>query len=168
MESVEVRTCSFVSCKNIPPPGRKLCQRCLDRASRKSRERISLGLCAKCKNPALPGRKRCKKCAERANAYAKTHKTSMQSHYRYQNIVYDYYGRKCSCCGEDNPLFLTMDHINGRKDTPEKKKTGAHAVMHIARAIILGEPRTDIRILCFNCNCGRHRNGGICPHEVKQ
>ena len=27
------------------------------------------------------------------------------------------------------------------------------------------EPDT-IQILCFNCNCGRARNGGICPHET--
>jgi hypothetical protein len=20
-------------------------------------------------------------------------------------------------------------------------------------------------VLCFNCNCGRYHNGGICPHK---
>jgi hypothetical protein len=26
-------------------------------------------------------------------------------------------------------------------------------------------PNDVLRLLCFNCNCGRAKNGGICPHE---
>lgn len=25
-------------------------------------------------------------------------------------------------------------------------------------------PKGNFRLLCFNCNCGRELNGGICPH----
>ena len=21
------------------------------------------------------------------------------------------------------------------------------------------------QVLCYNCNCGRYRNGGVCPHK---
>jgi hypothetical protein len=23
-------------------------------------------------------------------------------------------------------------------------------------------------VLCYNCNCGRARNGGVCPHQQKK
>ena len=26
--------------------------------------------------------------------------------------VLDHYGRACSCCGETEPAFLTIDHVN--------------------------------------------------------
>ena len=31
---------------------------------------------------------------------------------RMRSLVYHQYGNRCSCCGEDNPLFLTIDHVN--------------------------------------------------------
>lgn len=30
-------------------------------------------------------------------------------------------------------------------------------------AILNGFP-DELQLLCFNCNCGRQRNGGVCPH----
>lgn len=32
--------------------------------------------------------------------------------------------------------------------------------------ILAGKADLDrYQLLCFNCNCGRHRNGGVCPHK---
>jgi hypothetical protein len=79
--------------------------------------------------------------------------------------VLDHYGRKCSCpkCPDPTPnsLFLTIDHKigNGRKDRREKKSGGS-----FYRWIINNNFPDYLQILCWNCNCGRYRNGGICPH----
>lgn len=78
----------------------------------------------------------------------------------YRDLIYDHYGNKCSCCGESTKAFLTIDHING--DGGEDRKASGNMYKRIVEA---GFPDT-LRLLCFNCNCGRERNGGICPHEV--
>lgn len=72
------------------------------------------------------------------------------------------YGGKCVCCGETEPLFLQLDHINGggRKELREH----GHAHTFYRRVIAEGFP-DRYRILCANCNSGRERNGGTCPHN---
>lgn len=73
------------------------------------------------------------------------------------------YGRACSCCGETEEMFLTLDHVDGRDE--EHKGLGTYAVLRRARDE--GFPDT-YRLLCWNCNCGRQRNGGVCPHEMRR
>ena len=163
--SAKPGTCSFKTCHNIPESGKRLCRRCLDRANRKRKERISSGLCNNCNRPAVEGCQACEPCRQRRHEYAKANRLTIMAHRRYREIVLNYYGKRCACCGETNPVFLTIDHINGRQNAPERKQTGYNVSTRIARAIIMGKPRTDIRILCFNCNCGRQRNGGVCPHQ---
>lgn len=81
----------------------------------------------------------------------------------------DAYGGKCACCGERNPLFLTIDHIENdgadhrrRLGGNGRKQSGAAVMMDLYKR---GWPTEGIRLLCFNCNCGRQRNGGVCPHK---
>ena len=76
------------------------------------------------------------------------------------------YGGQCECCSEQQPLFLTLDHVNGRP--PEHRKAGgsyksAQALVPTLRR--LGWP-SDYRLLCWNCNCGRQLNNGVCPHKT--
>lgn len=78
--------------------------------------------------------------------------------------IYNAYGNKCVCCGEDNPLFLTVDHKNGngrryRKILKVSSGTGYYGW------IIRHNFPNNLQLMCFNCNCGRYRNGGICPHK---
>jgi len=70
------------------------------------------------------------------------------------------YGGVCACCGEDEAMFLTLDHVDGRG--AEEMETGYRLYMRAKRE---GFP-TKYRLLCWNCNCGRARNGGVCPHEA--
>jgi len=75
---------------------------------------------------------------------------------------YAAYGNRCKCCGETNELFLTLDHVNN--DGHVDRKVGLGGLPMYRKARIAGYP--DIyQLLCFNCNCGRARNGGTCPHE---
>lgn len=71
------------------------------------------------------------------------------------------YGSKCECCGESNPIFLTIDHVNGG-GLKHKKQIKATIWNWLRRN---SWPREGFKLLCFNCNCGRQRNGGVCPHE---
>jgi hypothetical protein len=76
--------------------------------------------------------------------------------------VYAHYGAFCSCCGETEPLFLTIDHVND--DAPEDRRAGKHGgTMRYLWIIKQGFPDC-YRILCLNCNRGRWLNGGVCPH----
>jgi hypothetical protein len=73
----------------------------------------------------------------------------------------DRYGGKCSCCGEDDYRFLTLDHVTS--DGAEHRK-GLWDAQIYSDAIKLYQPE-KYQVLCFNCNCAKQSNGGICPHK---
>lgn len=84
------------------------------------------------------------------------------------------YGGKCRCCGESNPLFLTIDHVEndgaaeraGMGDGPTTKSKKGRAGVNFYRFLKKsGYPRGRYQLLCFNCNCGKARNKGVCPHQ---
>lgn len=77
--------------------------------------------------------------------------------------VIEAYGGKCTCCAESEPVFLTIDHIagNGKQD----RDAGKSGVSLYKALVKMGFPKENYRLMCFNCNLGRARNGGICPHE---
>lgn len=86
----------------------------------------------------------------------------------------DAYGGRCGCCGEAELAFLTIDHENddgaafrrsrGRnaRGTSGNSATGQAMYAWLKRE---GWP-SGHRVACWNCNSGRHVNGGVCPHEV--
>ena len=73
------------------------------------------------------------------------------------------YGRRCSCCGEDDPLFLTLEHLNGDGKIHREKKGSKEGMLFDLRR--QAWPKDRYALLCFNCNCGKARNDGRCPHE---
>ena len=85
---------------------------------------------------------------------------------RMADLIFDYYGNKCNCCGETQRLFLTLDHVNNDgykyKFPSGKRITGAT----FFRKIIKEDFPDTIQILCMNCNHGKMRNRGICPHQI--
>lgn len=75
------------------------------------------------------------------------------------------YGGKCVCCGEQRPLFLTVDHVYGDgKADRELYGSGLHFYRVLRR---LGWPRDKYRLLCFNCNTAIGF-WGVCPHELEK
>lgn len=79
-------------------------------------------------------------------------------------LIYEAYGSKCACCGEANPKFLTVDHVNN--DGHTERKSGAYTNgSQFYRHIVARKFPKNYQLLCFNCNMGRARNGGICPHQ---
>lgn len=75
-----------------------------------------------------------------------------------------YGGYRCVCCGETEPVFLVIDHVNGggnaerRKIGPQGTRGGAGQYWMLKKA---GYP-SGYQVLCHNCNFARIR--GVCPH----
>ncbi len=74
------------------------------------------------------------------------------------------YGDKCVCCGHNNINHLTIDHIYGG-GTKHRKQIGYNS-QSFYKWIINNNYPEICQILCFNCNCGRMVNGGVCPHKI--
>lgn len=77
----------------------------------------------------------------------------------------DHYGGVCYCCGESNKFFLTFDHIHndGNIQRLQNGLTGHRLAAWLVRNDF---PFGLIQIACVNCNSGRSRAGGTCPHMV--
>lgn len=90
--------------------------------------------------------------------------------------MFEIYGSACVCCGESQKRFLTLDHVNNDGAEHRKRITGRSVypfyrggtVKVKLEAVKAERRRDDLQILCFNCNCGRQHNGGICPHEIER
>ena len=73
-----------------------------------------------------------------------------------------YGGAWCVCCKIDDIDLLTLDHIDGggNKERLQLKRGGTSFYIYLRKN---GFP-SGYRVLCRNCNSGRHLNGGTCPH----
>lgn len=78
--------------------------------------------------------------------------------------IFQELGDCCQCCGEMNPIFLGIDHVeNNGADWRRQYGAGLRALKRIKKEIEAGGGR--YQILCHNCNIGKKINGGICPHK---
>lgn len=92
------------------------------------------------------------KNSESLHAYGKQHRASLK------RLFLKMYGEHCSCCGESEYEFLTLDHIIPRTEENRREKSS------LGYKTALQEYRPDLyQVLCYNCNCGRRH--GICPHK---
>jgi hypothetical protein len=79
------------------------------------------------------------------------------------------YGSKCNCCGETNTTCLDIDHatkeaykLASRKGSGRKlSQDGLHRWLKKHHY-----PEDLFQILCSNCNQGKRKNYGICPHKT--
>ena len=77
-----------------------------------------------------------------------------------------YGGYKCACCGESERLFLSIDHIDN--NGAEERKSGLYSGSGYSFYRWLrkfGFP-AGYQVLCMNCQVGKHKNGGVCPHQL--
>jgi hypothetical protein len=80
---------------------------------------------------------------------------------RNRDLVFMAYGGYyCVCCGENEPKFLAIDHIDGGGAAHRRAIGGSS---NFYRWLILHDFPTGFRVLCHNCNRGRYLNGGGCP-----
>ena len=85
---------------------------------------------------------------------------------RLKDEVYAAYGGyECKCCGVTEATFLSIDHMNndGAKQRKELHgKTPGYLYTYLRR----NKFPAGYQVLCMNCQVGKHRNGGVCPHQV--
>ncbi|OFY41481.1 MAG: hypothetical protein A2Z69_02305 [Bacteroidetes bacterium RBG_13_44_24] len=74
-----------------------------------------------------------------------------------------HYGSKCACCGETEPKFLALDHINGG-GYRHRKNIGqdGHSLYHWIRK---NDYPAGFQLLCHNCNMAKGLYGE-CPHKT--
>lgn len=77
-----------------------------------------------------------------------------------------YGGYICACCGEKEPMFLSIDHIDNNGAT--ERKSGLYRGSGTAFYQWLRKNKFPLgyQVLCMNCQIGKHKNGGVCPHQT--
>lgn len=155
---------------------------CARRTAKRMREkRKALGLCYQCGKPAVPAKSRCYSCGEidAANARMAFHSESATergrrndlrsiNHFKAKYQAFNAYGGcRCSCCGETEMIFLSIDHINddGGK---HREEIGGGTSTRLYRWLRRKGYPPGFRVLCYNCNFGRYHYGGVCPHRRVQ
>lgn len=72
------------------------------------------------------------------------------------------YGGECFCCQEESIPFLTLDHLENVGSSRGDNDGGSRLCRRLRER---GWPQGIVRVACYNCNCGRFYNGGVCPHR---
>lgn len=83
---------------------------------------------------------------------------------RVREDVFNHYGNRCACCGEDGAIFLAIDHIGGG-GSRHRKSLGAMG-SNFYKWLRREKFPKGYQTLCSNCNWAKHANGGVCPHKV--
>lgn len=82
-----------------------------------------------------------------------------------KDAVYAAYGGyRCVCCGETQKQFLTLDHINN--DGNVHRRTDKTFRSYRYYGIWRKGCTAALQVMCYNCNMGKARNGGVCPHTA--
>lgn len=159
---------TYPSCSNQPVPGKKKCEKCLAYMREYKKEhrqrQAPPGTCSNypdCANTTDDAHRQCAPCRARSNASQKTRRPQIRAHAQeIKAEVLGHYGAQCTCCGEDNLAFLSIDHVDGRRDDGAPR-SGWQLYAWLKRN---GYP-DGYRTLCMNCNfsLGHH---GYCPHGL--
>jgi len=86
---------------------------------------------------------------------------------RCRDEVYAAYGGyRCTCCGETERMFLSIDHVSN--DGAAERKSGKYSGGGSAFYNWLRKTKfpSGYQVLCMNCQVGKHKNGGVCPHQT--
>lgn len=93
---------------------------------------------------------------DRVRAHRLTRKQKIRA------AVLEAYGGRCSCCGEDEPLLMTVDHVYGWQAVPESPRHGGR----LWEWVYLQNFPASFGLLCFGCNWAKGRYG-LCPHQLR-
>jgi hypothetical protein len=92
--------------------------------------------------------------------------SARRQHERAKRAVVDAYGGACTCCGERDIHFLTVEHATLESSLRHRYPNGRRiSGTKLLRMIAAEGFPEDITILCHNCNCSRGQYGG-CPHQT--
>jgi hypothetical protein len=131
-----------------------------DRHRKLRRERRNKGLCTECGESSKTYL--CRICYDKGKLlYMIKYRQKVRD-----EVFRNYGGATCSCCGETERDFLTIDHINedGARHRREVVRSGAFYQWLKSHNFPPG-----FQVLCWNCNHSKHFHGE-CVHKrrVKQ
>lgn len=132
------------------------CQECRSKATairmRTYAERKVAGLCTDCGADTVDRKFRCASC------YTIHLQQTRKAWNKQRETIIDHYGSKCQCCGQSDPRYLQIDHVNN---------DGHHHRIEVGRHIMSWAIKNNfpagLQLLCANCNSGKARYG-VCPH----
>lgn len=86
---------------------------------------------------------------------------------RRDQVFAAYGGYKCACCGETEPAFLSLDHVNNDGAEWRRERFGNRmaAGYHTYKWLINHGFPPGFQVLCMNCQHGKRMRGGVCPHQ---
>ena len=76
-----------------------------------------------------------------------------------------YGGYKCACCGEIEAMFLSIDHIHNNGNIERKAGLYSGNGTGFYQWLRKNNFPSGYQVLCMNCQIGKHKNGGVCPHQ---
>ena len=159
------RSNGLCRCGALAEHGYKTCEKHLDLAigyyEQNTAKSLIASVCKRCGDVFEAGH--CAACKEFISNTAKKYRKKLRDE------VFSHYGHKCKCCGESEEFFLTIDHINNdgaahRRSLPNGKYSTGERMYRWLK--VNGYP-DGFQVLCMNCNLGKQRNGGICPHQMR-
>ena len=82
------------------------------------------------------------------------------------------YGSKCKCCGESEPMFLCVDHVDDDgaahrerigygRTTDGRRRVGSGSIIYAW--LVANQFPEGFQLLCANCNLAKQSGG--CPHK---
>jgi hypothetical protein len=125
-------------------------------------------LCKSCKQKDQVAASEKYRKIDRDRFLARTRKAGKKHYEKSRMEVIAGYGGKCSCCGESETKFLTVDHVNndGHKERGHRHKLNPNSYgLGLYRRIIKEGFPSRYQVLCMNCNFGKRMNNGVCPHQ---
>lgn len=140
-------------CGATPKPGYAQCNKCVRKANEAQKRRKAKGKCGSCQSSAIKGESLCFECKKARQAKRQALK---------EEVFAAYGGYQCACCGTQIRQFLTIDHVNN--DGGKHRREIGSKTIH--RWLRKHNFPAGFQVLCFNCNHGRHLNGGVCPHKT--
>lgn len=82
---------------------------------------------------------------------------------RLRSEVLQAYGGRCACCGEPEPKFLGVDHINN-DGAEHRRELNISAGSRFYKWLKANKfPKDNFQLLCHNCNFAKGMYGE-CPH----
>ena len=111
---------------------------------------------------------------DQALAWAETNPQGATKHkrthyHKLKEAAYAAYGGYvCACCGEVEPMFLSIDHVDNDQCEQAKKHGRPHTGLFLVKWLRDNGYPSGFQVLCHNCNQGKRINGGVCPHQVRK
>lgn len=141
---------------NPARPGKSYCAACAKTDAKRNKNRrndyISRNICWSCKTrPCAANKKTCSQCLRG--------RQDKRSKLR-NEVLEEYGGAVCSCCGEKILEFLQIDHIEGG-GKEHLKSIGTSGLYRWLKA---NKFPAGFQVLCANCNFAKGIYG-ICPHR---